>query len=578
MAILTDYQKKIQAEATSGTAYSALSPEAQYYRQTGTFQTPTQTSTFLQPTQTSTYQAPTSTYQAPISTYQAPTQLFQPTTTQPTIDYSQFLKTKSATGYDIYQNGQYVDESAGLKLFSSGLNADFIKEGSVPTRSAEPTSQDFMSYYEGLSGKTAVDTAKGEYDAARTAADTAFSQGQNQIQGLIEGSQKLFNDLFNSPELTGAKDAQARAFSALQKLDAEEAQEVNALKEKVRSQGVVGWAARGQLGIIAEGFNAQKAGYLAQEAISANILDKGYAYATAAFNANIATLDAKIKLVQNVIDRAKTLSDDEKSEYSDILARAKELYTQKNTEKEDSIATYVELLKLGVKGITPGMSRDEMLRIAGPTVAQQALDKLAQEKRLKDAEIRNKEASTAGTLADNKLLSVSDAKALGVPYGTTVGQAKLLGKVPGGTTESKTDALSNLALVKDIIDLKPGSITGVGQNPLNFLGISNQEAINKFNQLKSSLSLENRQKLKGQGSVSDFEGKMLDRASSALGRNLPNDALTRELNRIKGVFTTAAGLEADVTVTSPSGEKINSTASRDEIDKLIAEGNDVDYR
>lgn len=141
-----------------------------------------------------------------------------------------------------------------------------------------------------------------------------------------------------------------------------------------------------------------------------------------------------------------------------------------------------------------------------------------------------------------------------------------------------TQTISNLAIVNDLLAMDTSAITGAGQNPLNVFGISNAEALNKYKELKGQLALSARTLLKGSGAISDFEAKTLDQAASALGRNLPNEAFQKELRKIKGVFSTAAGLEADVRVTSKSGETIDATASRDEIEKLTAEGNTVEYR
>lgn len=58
-------------------------------------------------------------------------------------------------------------------------------------------------------------------------------------------------------------------------------------------------------------------------------------------------------------------------------------------------------------------------------------------------------------------------------------------------------------------------------------------AKNYFNQLKGVLSLENRQKLKGQGAISDFEFKVLGQAATALGRNLGNEFARAELQKLK---------------------------------------------
>lgn len=76
-------------------------------------------------------------------------------------------------------------------------------------------------------------------------------------------------------------------------------------------------------------------------------------------------------------------------------------------------------------------------------------------------------------------------------------------------------------------------------------------AKNQFNQLKGILSLENRGKLKGQGAVSDFEGKTLDRAASALGRNLSDVEFKKQLKQVKGTILTSHGLQAPVLLVDP---------------------------
>ncbi len=97
--------------------------------------------------------------------------------------------------------------------------------------------------------------------------------------------------------------------------------------------------------------------------------------------------------------------------------------------------------------------------------------------------------------------------------------------------------------------------------------------------MKGLLKLENRQKLKGQGQISDFEGKILADASTALGRNLSENAFKDELIKIKGVFSTAAGLKVPVMITNPqTGEFIVMDADRAGIDAAVADGMDVKYK
>ncbi len=146
--------------------------------------------------------------------------------------------------------------------------------------------------------------------------------------------------------------------------------------------------------------------------------------------------------------------------------------------------------------------------------------------------------------------------------------------------KGKTDAANNYALVNELLNnTSLSQISGL-QNPFTIFtpGTQAQTAKNLYSQIKGILALDNRQKLKGSGAISDFESKTLEQAASSLGRNLSDAEFQKQLKKIRGTFATASGMEADVKVTSPSGEIIESTASRDEINQLIMEGNKVEYR
>lgn len=95
---------------------------------------------------------------------------------------------------------------------------------------------------------------------------------------------------------------------------------------------------------------------------------------------------------------------------------------------------------------------------------------------------------------------------------------------------------SYLDVADNLLAQDTDAITGLGQNPLNFVGISNQLAINQYDQLKGILSLENREKLKGSGAISDYESRLLADAASALGRNLSNKDFRTQLQKVRDVF------------------------------------------
>lgn len=101
-----------------------------------------------------------------------------------------------------------------------------------------------------------------------------------------------------------------------------------------------------------------------------------------------------------------------------------------------------------------------------------------------------------------------------------------------GATQGSETSSTILKLVNSILP-NASRITGLGQNPLNFLGITNAKTLNEYNQLKGLLSLENRQLLKGSGAISDYESRVLDKAASSLGRNLTNEEFISVLNEMK---------------------------------------------
>jgi hypothetical protein len=125
---------------------------------------------------------------------------------------------------------------------------------------------------------------------------------------------------------------------------------------------------------------------------------------------------------------------------------------------------------------------------------------------------------------------------------------------------------------------KLGNIAGaINQFTGGFFGQA-ATAKNQFNQLKGQLSLEKRSLLKGSGAISDFESKMLEQAASSLGRNLNDSEFRKQLLQIKGVFQTATGGQAMVTVTDPvTKQSKTGLANSADINQAIASGYTIKY-
>lgn len=131
----------------------------------------------------------------------------------------------------------------------------------------------------------------------------------------------------------------------------------------------------------------------------------------------------------------------------------------------------------------------------------------------------------------------------------------------GQQSGRQQELATNLQLVDEILNSgKVGQITGIPDIRSFIPGTSVQKTKNQLTQLKSNLSLENRQKLKGSGAISDFEFKVLSDAASALGNNLSDKDTIEQLQKVKDVFagkyatTTSGSPGAGVTVQAPDGK------------------------
>lgn len=143
---------------------------------------------------------------------------------------------------------------------------------------------------------------------------------------------------------------------------------------------------------------------------------------------------------------------------------------------------------------------------------------------------------------------------------------------------AQQSATQSIGLVNDLLSGGVGAITGIGQNPLNALGLTNQKTINQYNQLQGLLKLGVRSLIKGTGSISDYESKILGEAASALGRNLSNAAFEQELRKIRGVLQTNNGGETQVVVRDKNGKVLGQgMLTGQDIYEAVNDGATVEY-
>jgi hypothetical protein len=101
----------------------------------------------------------------------------------------------------------------------------------------------------------------------------------------------------------------------------------------------------------------------------------------------------------------------------------------------------------------------------------------------------------------------------------------------------------------------------------------------QINNLVQNLALAARGELKGQGAVSDFEGKMLKEAQTALKLNMTPDQARRELAKVNGALRTSSGLSATVKITDPRTKQTQVVTSTQEgINNAIKDGLTVEYQ
>ena len=192
----------------------------------------------------------------------------------------------------------------------------------------------------------------------------------------------------------------------------------------------------------------------------------------------------------------------------------------------------------------------------------------------------------------NAILSVSEAKALGVPYGTTKGQAQALGKIPGSadvTPEVLSERSDTINLINSVlVDPQLKNAVGIRKlNPWELLPGTPEKAVKaQLSQIVAKLALSNRAKLKGSGTISDFESRTLERSASAFNTNLSYGAAKDALVQVRGALTTMNGGSSTITIYDPKTKKYQDAVvstddrgtSSDKIAALIKDGYVINYK
>jgi hypothetical protein len=216
---------------------------------------------------------------------------------------------------------------------------------------------------------------------------------------------------------------------------------------------------------------------------------------------------------------------------------------------------------------------------------QKAYDRLTEKEKV----AYDKEQDTKKTELDTKKFE-EDKRQFGLEYALAVKKANEP-KAPTAAQEAKKiadeekavaaqqQASQAIGLVNNLLsgDRYKAISGGIQTGSIPFLG--DRTAVNEYDQLQGMLKLGIRGLLKGQGTISDYEGKILGSAASALSRLTSEDQQKEALQTVRGVLKTNNGQITTVNVKNPeTGEVVTADLSGAEIYQLVSEGNTITYK
>ena len=131
------------------------------------------------------------------------------------------------------------------------------------------------------------------------------------------------------------------------------------------------------------------------------------------------------------------------------------------------------------------------------------------------------------------------------------------------------------------------TISGVSRLLISARTAATADVRGKINQLKALTSLEGRTKLKGSGTISDFEAQMLSDSATSINSAIQDDGrikmtdedVIRNLQNIRGSLLLKAGHSVSAIVTNPStGESVQTELTSKEAQDLFLDGNLIDFQ
>lgn len=182
--------------------------------------------------------------------------------------------------------------------------------------------------------------------------------------------------------------------------------------------------------------------------------------------------------------------------------------------------------------------------------ADKADSRAERELKLKEAEASNKGVKVDDLLATRKALVDQGLDTSAVDQQLTTKGIDINQTTKSKATQEIVEIIDKLLSA----DTKP--MTGTLQIGAMIPGTKTQNTLNEFNKLKAKLSLDNVKSLKGQGAISNEERRLLENASSSIGRNTSDTDFKQQLQELRDglVGEVSGGVPTQVRLKSPDGQ------------------------
>ena len=274
------------------------------------------------------------------------------------------------------------------------------------------------------------------------------------------------------------------------------------------------------------------------------------------FTAKTADAEAQYKYKKDLIDSAYTVASAKEKKLLD----AKKIKEDQKFETEKQLNTYKQTIAKSL--IENGQAK--LLTNLGNATTQAEVDNIASQ-------------ITTKTTPKTEIVKKDDGSQILIDSNT----GKIIASYGAGTDTTKSNA--QLSLVNDInnvlADPSIDSVFGVS----NYLsrtipGTPAYTAASNVNNIIQQAALAARGQLKGQGTVSDFEGKMLKGAQTALKLNMNAEDAKKSLAKLRGAVVTSSGGSASVKITDKNGVSKLGIADQKMITDAIGSGYRVEYQ